>query len=310
MILPFKMWKMGGSRIAPMQGTTTNAFSTPDIITERIRPKADLPSDIRQLNQGRTAKEQDEPSETERLAVLGMAAAVFAHEVANPLAGLSGSLETVESLIDSQRADGDFLISMVHIARREVGRLVSLLDEFRAVASPQIPEFRPTDVLKSIKEVLACQFDGYLALGIAVDLQFPNPLPPVMADAGKLKQVVLNLCKNAVEAMPGGGSLTLKGYQAGQSVILEISDTGIGVSDDVDVFELFTTTKPGGSGLGLPLVRQIVSAHNGALVYTSEPGHGTTFKVSLPAAETASEQQKYAFGIGAAARIEKAPVIN
>jgi signal transduction histidine kinase len=313
MILPFKTRKAGGSSIARREGRiTADAFSTAYIISERIRPMSGKPSDIRQLNQDATGKELDGPivGETERLAVLGMAAAVFAHEVANPLAGISGSLEAVESLIERQRTDSSFLISMVHIARREVDRLVSLLDEFRALASPQIPDFRPTDLVKSIQEVLACQLDGYLALGIAVDLQFPDPLPPVTADAGKMKQVILNLCKNAVEAMPRGGRLTLRGYRAERSVILEISDTGIGMPEGVDVFELFTTTKPGGSGLGLPLVREIVSAHKGTLAYTSDPGHGTAFKVSLPAAETAIDQQNMHSAFGAAARIAKAPVVN
>jgi signal transduction histidine kinase len=106
-----------------------------------------------------------------------------------------------------------------------------------------------------------------------------------MADADKIKQVVLNLCKNAVDAMPGGGRLTVNGYRLAEMVVLEISDTGTGIPAGLDVFELFRTTKPGGSGLGLPLVRQIVSAHNGAVHYASEPGHGTTFKVYLPAAE-------------------------
>ena len=101
-----------------------------------------------------------------------------------------------------------------------------------------------------------------------------------------MKQVILNLCKNAIEAMPEGGCLTLKSYHSGQAMVLEICDTGVGVPEDMDVFELFRTTKPGGSGLGLPIVQQIISAHNGTIDYTTEPGHGTTFKISLPAADS------------------------
>lgn len=87
--------------------------------------------------------------------------------------------------------------------------------------------------------------------------------------------------------MPGGGCLSLKGYLLARLVVLEISDTGIGILQGLNVFELFTTTKPGGSGLGLALVRQIVLAHNGTIEYTSvpTPGHGTSFKVHLPSAE-------------------------
>jgi signal transduction histidine kinase len=98
-----------------------------------------------------------------------------------------------------------------------------------------------------------------------------------------VKQVILNLCKNAVEAMPEGGSLTLKGYLSGaDTIVVEVSDTGIGIPEGMDIFEIFRTTKPDGTGLGLPLVSQIVSAHRGTVDYFSEPGKGTTFKLTLP----------------------------
>src|SRR4029077_13473345 len=95
-------------------------------------------------------------------------------------------------------------------------------------------------------------------------------------------QVILNLCKNAVEAMPQGGCLTLKVYRNEPTVVLEISDTGIGIPENLNKFELFKTTQPGGGGIGLSVVRQIVSAHNGTITCTSESGRGTTFKVVFP----------------------------
>jgi len=98
-----------------------------------------------------------------------------------------------------------------------------------------------------------------------------------------MKQAVLNLCKNATEAMSQGGCLLVKLSRSEGMVVLEISDTGIGISHDVDIFDLFKTTKPNGSGLGLPVAKQIVSAHNGTINYTTKTGHGTTFKVCLPA---------------------------
>jgi signal transduction histidine kinase len=103
-----------------------------------------------------------------------------------------------------------------------------------------------------------------------------------MADAGKLKQVLLNLCKNAVEAMAGGGTLTIRGHHFAGLVSLEITDTGVGIPADVDIFQLFKTTKDYGTGLGLVIVRQIISAHQGTIAYRSVPGKGTTFTVSLP----------------------------
>lgn len=82
--------------------------------------------------------------------------------------------------------------------------------------------------------------------------------------------------------MPSGGVLTFRGYESDGRVFLEIADTGAGIPEGLEVFEPFRTTKPRGSGLGLPIVSQIISAHNGTIDYVSEPGRGTTFKISLP----------------------------
>jgi signal transduction histidine kinase len=92
----------------------------------------------------------------------------------------------------------------------------------------------------------------------------------IRVDKERIKQVILNRCKNAAEAMPGGGVLTCKAYQLNDQVILEISDTGIGIPDGIDVFQLFKTTKADGTGLGLPIVQQIISEHRGTIEYVSE----------------------------------------
>jgi signal transduction histidine kinase len=96
--------------------------------------------------------------------------------------------------------------------------------------------------------------------------------------------VILNLCKNAVEAMPKGGCLAVKSYSFGDAVVLEIIDNGVGIPKEANIFALFKTTKIEGSGLGLAVVEQIVSAHNGTIDYTSELGSGTTFKIVFPIA--------------------------
>jgi signal transduction histidine kinase len=223
--------------------------------------------------------------ESKPLALSGTMAAVFAHEVANPLNGISVGLELVKRTLERGEFDTGRLIATLRGTMLEIDRLGSLLNEFRDIACPQTIDFQKTDLVKNTKEVLSCQYAAYRKLGITIEVQFKNPLPPVRADADKIKQVVLNLCKNAVEAMPDGGCLTVKGYRFAQMVVLEISDTGAGIPEGLDPFELFRTTKRDGSGLGLPLVRQIVSAHNGIIEYTSKPGHGTTFKIYFPAAD-------------------------
>jgi signal transduction histidine kinase len=107
-----------------------------------------------------------------------------------------------------------------------------------------------------------------------------------MADKEKLSRVLMNLCKNAIEAMPKGGKLGLRCYMREKNMVLEVEDTGCGIPNDVNIFEPFVTSKPRGWGLGLSIVRQIVSAHNGEIEYKSEDGRGTIFKIYLPGAPT------------------------
>ncbi len=219
--------------------------------------------------------------ESERLALLGTMAAVFAHEVGNPLAGISLSLKCVDRQLEEKQVDDPSLVSMIRDAIGEIDRLASLLKEFRSLAPEQTLDLKCTDLVKIAEEALALEMIAYRTAGITVKFAFEDALPMVRLDTAKIKQVILNLCKNAVEAMPDGGCLTLKGYRSRGMVVLEVSDDGVGVPDNVNIFELFKTTKPGGTGLGLPLVQQIVAAHKGTIAYKSEPGRGATFKVSL-----------------------------
>jgi signal transduction histidine kinase len=105
-----------------------------------------------------------------------------------------------------------------------------------------------------------------------------------MLDGDKMKQAILNLCKNAEEAMPRGGRLTIRGRVRKQAkvAVVEVSDTGIGVPAGVDVFQLFMTTKPGASGLGLPIAAQIIASHGGRIQRIAEHAPGTTFEILLP----------------------------
>jgi two-component system sensor histidine kinase HydH len=245
-----------------------------------IRNKAPLTSKLSGSPLDRKRSEH-RPQEIKRLALLGIRAAVFAHEVGNPLAGILLSLKCVESQLKKHEVNDPSLKSLIRGAIGEIDRLGSLLKEFRALAPEQTLDLKCTDLVKIAEEALAVEMIAYRAAGITVKFAFEDALPLVSLDTAKIKQVILNLCKNAVEAMPDGGCLTLKCYRARGMVVLEVSDDGVGVPDNVNIFELFKTTKPGGTGLGLPLVQQIVSAHNGTIAYKSKPGRGATFKVSL-----------------------------
>ena len=116
-------------------------------------------------------------------------------------------------------------------------------------------------------------------------------LPPVRGDRDKLKQVFLNIAKNAFEAMPDGGTLTVRTYSRDKTIGIEITDTGTGVPDGLNVFDLFRSTKAHGTGLGLAIARQIVLVHGGAIDYSSRVGAGTTFRVTLPPMDTAASMR-------------------
>ena len=249
----------------------------------RRRPNGG-PMEIVEVNYNVIDRKQptQKAQETERLALVGTMAAVFAHEVANPLTGLSASLRFVESDLEKKNFDISSLRATVQGAMREVDRLVSLLNEFRSLALPQSLDLKLTDVQGIIEEILASEKLAYRTAGITIKTDFES-LPLIRMDSAKMKQVVLNLCKNAIEAMREGGCLMVKVYRSDLMVVLEISDNVIGVPHGVNIFELFKTTKPCGGGLGLAVVQQIVSAHNGTINYTTEVGRGTTFKVCLPA---------------------------
>lgn len=226
---------------------------------------------------------RDRLQESERLAAMGTTAAVFAHEIGNPLNAISTSLQWLQ--LRHCKTSGDPAVKeTLDLVLKEIDGLGSLLNDFRSLARPQQPQqldLRPISLLQLVRELVISQQSIFAERRIAVKQDLSTNLPLVLADSRKLKQALLNLCNNAVEAMTEGGTITIRGYEVAGLVSLDIADTGVGIADDFDVFQLFNTTKQRGTGLGLAIVRQIVSAHGGTISYRSEIGKGTTFTISL-----------------------------
>jgi signal transduction histidine kinase len=228
---------------------------------------------------------QEKLRHSQRLAAIATAAAKLAHEIGNPLNGLATTVQILErSLGKQQPLAEELLSSTVQDLKQEINRLQSLLQGWRALARPQQLNLQPTFLATLIAEVLRPQVPYYVERGIQLEQIFSPEFPLVIADQEKLAQVLLNLCKNAVEAMPQGGTLTLRGCSMEAHVLLEVSDTGVGIPEGLNIFEPFTTTKEAGTGLGLAIVQQIVAAHQGTIIYTSTPSQGTTFTITLPTA--------------------------
>jgi len=185
------------------------------------------------------------------------------------------------------------ILHKIERLRRETYRLHNILEDFLRFARVQeIEDKKPTN-LNEIVDYL-CDFREPQAAtnGIVIRTQFAKDLPPVMLDDALFKQALLNLILNAEHAMPDGGELILKTRQEGPWNILDVIDTGNGMTEEVRarVFDAFYSTRPGGSGLGLPTTRKIVEAHGGTISVQSVPGKGSQFTVRLPSAEPHQEQ--------------------
>jgi PAS domain S-box-containing protein len=221
--------------------------------------------------------------ETERLASTGTMAAVLAHEVGNPLNAMYMNVQLLEHRISVLGETVDESIGpIVQRLKKEIARLSGLVEDFCSLARREQYDFQLVSLSKLVAEVLEAEKPRHAELGIQVEQDFPDDLPFVMADEARLKQVLLNLCKNAAEAMPRGGSINLRAHQHEAGVVLEIWDTGDGIPKGVDIFEPFVTTKRNSTGLGLFVVRKIIAAHKGTISFTSEPGQGTVLRLTVP----------------------------
>ncbi len=223
--------------------------------------------------------------ENERLATIGTMAAKFGHELGNPLNGMSLTIQLLEQRFKKPLPESDQQVTATLVRlKSEVSRLNSLLQDFRSLSRKETYNFQPARLAELVNEAIEIELPRYAALGVIVELSIAPDLPPVPVDADKMKQVILNLAKNAVEAMTQGGKLSFAGSAIDSTVTLAITDTGAGIPAGVDVFEPFFTTKSFGTGIGMTIVRQILAAHGGSISYRSEVGKGTTFSIELPLA--------------------------
>lgn len=228
-------------------------------------------------------KLQEETVENERLATIGTMAAKFGHELGNPLNGMSLTIQLLEQRLrrQAQTVDDQVAATLTRL-KSEISRLNSLLQDFRSLSRKESYNFQSASLSELVREAIEMERPRYAEHGVEVESKFSAGLPPVMVDIDKIKQVILNLAKNAVEAMPNGGKLKFTGLATANAVRLEVSDTGVGIPAKVDIFEPFFTTKSFGTGIGMTIVRQIIAAHGGNITYHSERGKGTTFSISLP----------------------------
>ncbi len=224
---------------------------------------------------------QEEFVRVRELAAVGQLAATIAHELRNPLSSIKGAAQ----FLHKEYGDHGAIVEFLSIIIEEVNGLNKLTTEFLEFARPLKPEPRPVDLNKLIEKTLQLLNVNIKESGVTLTLNLDPSLPVIEADARQVEQVLRNIIVNALQAMPNGGILTIEtGPATDGGVYFSISDTGIGIpADRIDrIFQPFVTTKTKGTGLGLSVVRKIVDSHGGKIEVTSQPGQGSTFKVTLP----------------------------
>lgn len=245
---------------------------------------------VRNLTDERRIAEQLRQSE--KLAALGELVAGVAHELNNPLAGISAFAQLLleENLTADQRESA-------RLIKREADRAVGVIRDLLLFSRKTGPSTMPVDINGLVQLTLRLRAYSLRASGVEVETHLDAMLPEVAGDDQKLQQVILNLIVNAEYAMRRSATrrLVIRTAHEADTVITEVSDTGLGMSEETlqRVFEPFFTTKPAGegTGLGLSVSYGIIEAHNGTITVESVPGRGTTFRILLPAAHVRNEQR-------------------
>jgi signal transduction histidine kinase len=210
----------------------------------------------------------------------------LAHEIRNPLSTIGMNLELLAEELendDSQRARRMLRrISNLQGECRNLEEILNAFLQFARAGELHLSDGNLNTIVSDYVDFLEPQANS---MEVELRPHLDSDLPVVMLDKSLMRQALVNLCRNAIEAMPEGGSIDLLTRTRGDDVVLEIIDTGKGMDEKTrgQMFQAFFSTRSGGSGLGLPTVRKIVEAHHGRISCESEVGKGTRFTITLPA---------------------------
>ena len=217
---------------------------------------------------------------SERLSAIGQLSAGLAHEIRNPLASIGGAAAILRKNSESAERREEFL----EIIEKECLRLNRLLTNFLEFARPRLPQYQLADVGPILESVIGLAAHSVGRQPIQLRTDTAPDMPAIKCDPEQIKQVLLNLTINSVQAMPDGGEIVLSTRVDGSRVVIEVKDQGPGINpENLDkIFDPFFTTKDTGTGLGLSVAHQILSQHGGILNAKNNSDRGATFSLFLP----------------------------
>ncbi|HOI10391.1 MAG TPA: ATP-binding protein [Myxococcota bacterium] len=210
-------------------------------------------------------------------------ASVVAHEVRNPLNSIALNVDLLREMLEGPGRDPARALDVLRAVQGEVDRLAEITEEYLRFGRMPKGVMAACDLGRVLRETRDFMEGEFAAAGIAVRTELPDVPLRVRTDEGQFRQALINILRNAVEAMPDGGTLTLRAAEQDDRVVVAVADTGVGIPDafKARLFEPFATTKPRGTGLGLAFVQQVVQESGGDVSIDSAPGRGTTISMVL-----------------------------
>ncbi len=292
-----RVLQFSGERLEPLDGAETDLPSAPGAASAPLRlgitvhPIPESSGDagevwgalvtLRDLESRELIGSELETSE--RLSALARITAGVAHEVKNPLNSMRLWLETLK---ESLPKDHEASTQAVRVLDSEIDRLDRVVKRFLDFTRPVEMRIEDVELAPMLSKVIEVARPETERSKVTVEMRLAEGVPPLRGDGELLRQAMLNLVLNAVEAMPGGGRLLISLDRRGDDAVIMVSDTGKGIPPEhrSRIFQLFYTTRKGGSGLGLATTFRIVQLHNGSIDFVSEVSRGTAFRIELPLA--------------------------
>jgi signal transduction histidine kinase len=245
----------------------------------QAREKAERNAEELQKAYDELQKTFEQLLQAEKLTSLGELSAGIVHEVRNPLGAIRGAVEILEGGIENDSLRREF----ADLAKKEIERLDKLVGEFLRFARPATLSVELNDLNKIVESVVSLIENQAIAQSVLIEKNLQSDLSKVLVDSEQIKQVLLNIAINSLQAMPDGGKLTFRTFQRDRFLIVEVEDNGIGINEKIAgrIFDPFFTTKEKGVGLGLSVAHKIVSQHKGSLSGENRNGK-TVFSLCLP----------------------------